>query len=74
MTTTGKWESVQYQELPALLLNELQKQHQEIQRQNVRIAEQENETRAFEARAAALERLLQGQRRSARVLAHRNVN
>ncbi len=55
----GQVESVQYQELPALLLNELQKQRQAIERQNARIAEQENEIRAYEARTAALEKLLQ---------------
>ncbi|MBV9222644.1 MAG: hypothetical protein JOY85_01355, partial [Acidobacteriaceae bacterium] len=42
-------ESVQYQQLPAMLLNELQKQHQIIERQ-------EQEIQALESRLAALER------------------
>jgi len=44
----GQIESVQYQQLPAMLLNELQKQHQTIERQ-------EREIQALESRLAALE-------------------
>ncbi len=44
----GQIESVQYQQLPAMLLNELQKQHQTIKRQ-------EREIQALELRLAALE-------------------
>ena len=45
----GQIESVQYQQLPAMLLNELQKQHQIIERQ-------EQEIQALESHLAALER------------------
>lgn len=44
----GRIESVQYQQLPAMLLNELQKQHQII-------ARQEREIQALESRLAVLE-------------------
>ncbi len=44
----GQLESVQYQQLPAMLLNELQKQHRMIERQ-------EQEIQALKSRLAALE-------------------
>ena len=51
----GQIESVQYAKLPAMLLNELQKQYQKIQEQH-REAEQQKETiKKLEARLAALE-------------------
>jgi len=51
----GQVESVQYAKLPAMLLNELQKQYQRIQEQH-REAEQQKETiKKLEARLAALE-------------------
>jgi len=51
----GQIQSIQYQKLPAMLLNELQKQQRQIQEQN-RNAEQQKETiRKLEARLAALE-------------------
>jgi hypothetical protein len=51
----GQIESVQYAKLPAMLLNELQKQYQQIQEQH-REAEQQKETiKKLEARLAALE-------------------
>jgi hypothetical protein len=58
----GQVETVQYAKLPAMLLNELQKQYQQIQEQHrnaeqqARHAEQQDETiRKLEARLAALE-------------------
>jgi hypothetical protein len=61
----GKVETVQYQKLTPMLLNELQKQHQEmedqretIRLQKERIAQQADEVRRVEARLAALEALL----------------
>jgi hypothetical protein len=58
----GRIESVQYYELPALLINELQKQHrivnaqeQQIQAAREEIARQRNQIRSFEDRLTALE-------------------
>lgn len=48
---TGRVESVAYPELPALLLNELQKQHAAIRAQQAEIA-------ARDARVSEFERLL----------------
>jgi hypothetical protein len=47
----GQPQSVQYQQLPALLLNEFQKQHRKVEAQ-------EHEIRELEARIAELERAL----------------
>jgi len=56
----GQVESVQYAKLPAMLLNELQKQYREIQEQS-RNAEQQRETiKKLETRLAALEAQLTG--------------
>lgn len=51
----GQPESLQYHELPALLLNELQKQHRVITEQQSEIARQRQELKALQARMAALE-------------------
>lgn len=63
----GQIETVQYQKLTPMLLNELQKQHQEMEEQREtirlqkeRIAQQEEENQRVEARLAALEALLSG--------------
>ena len=63
----GQIETVQYQKLAPMLLNELQKQHQEMEEQREtirlqkeRIAQQEEENQRVEARLAALETLLSG--------------
>lgn len=56
----GQVESVKYHELPALLLNEVQKQRRTIEQQESRIAEQEKQIRAFEVRLAELEKALAG--------------
>jgi len=68
----GQVETVQYQKLTPMLLNELQKQHQEmdeqketIRLQKERIAEQELQNQRVEARLAALESLLSGKTPSA---------
>jgi hypothetical protein len=47
--------AVAYQELPALLLNELQKQRRTIDRQNAQIAEQEQQLQKLAERLAKLE-------------------
>lgn len=64
---TGQFETVQYQKLTPMLLNELQKQHREmkeqkhaIRLQKERIAQQEEENHRVQARVAALEALLSG--------------
>lgn len=49
-------ESVQYHELPVLLLNELQKQHRIIEKQQREIDSEEALVRSLEARLAALEK------------------
>jgi hypothetical protein len=58
----GQVETVQYSKLPAMLLNELQKQyqqiqeqHEQIQQQNRRAQEQDDKIGKLEARLAALE-------------------
>ena len=59
----GQVESVQYHQLPALLLNEVQKEHRTIERQQEQIQE-------LEARIALLERLLQTSPESKDTAAH----
>ena len=63
-SSSGEVETVLYHEMPAMLLNELQKQQREIeelkleheaQKQNATIAEQREHIRLLEARLAALE-------------------
>ncbi len=63
----GKIETVQYQKLTPMLLNELQKQHRELEQQaetirvqQKRIAQQEEEDQKMGARLAALEALVSG--------------
>jgi hypothetical protein len=51
----GQAESLQYHELPALLLNELQKQHQTIAEQESKIKQQQEQMRELQERVAALE-------------------
>jgi hypothetical protein len=51
----GQVETVQYSKLPAMLLNELQKEHQQIQEQRRNTEQQEDTIRKLEARLAALE-------------------
>jgi len=51
----GQVESVQYAKLPAMLLNEIQKQYQQIQEQHREAEEQKETIRKLEARLAALE-------------------
>jgi hypothetical protein len=56
----GQIETVKYQLLPAMLLNEAQKQHQHAQQQDETIQQQHDEILKLEARLAALEALLSG--------------
>jgi hypothetical protein len=51
----GQIESVQYSKLPAMLLNELQKQHRHAEQQDRRAGQQDETIRKLEARLAALE-------------------
>ncbi len=51
----GQIQSVQYQQLPALLLNEVQKQHRTIEQQEMELGRQKEEMRALETRIAAME-------------------
>jgi trimeric autotransporter adhesin len=51
----GQAQSLQYHELPALLLNELQKQHQIIAKQESKIKQQQEQMRELQERIAALE-------------------
>jgi uncharacterized coiled-coil DUF342 family protein len=51
----GEIETVQYHQLPALLLNELQKQHRVIEQQQKEIEMEREERRSFLNRIAALE-------------------
>jgi hypothetical protein len=55
----GEIETVQYQKLNTMLLNEVQKQHQEARQQRRRIEEQQDELRALKARLADLEGTLE---------------
>jgi hypothetical protein len=54
----GQVETVQYQKLTPMLLNELQKQHTEIQRQTEQLDDQARTIRLLESRLAALEALI----------------
>lgn len=54
----GQIESVQYHQLPALLLNELQKQHRTIEQQKLQLQEQQEALRSLEQRLAALQQAL----------------
>jgi hypothetical protein len=54
----GQIETVQYQKLPVLLLNELQKQSATIHTQAGELAEEREQNRKLEARLAALEALV----------------
>lgn len=54
----GEVESVQYHQLPALLLNEVQKEHGVIQEQRNEIGNQQEQIRSLETRITALESLL----------------
>jgi hypothetical protein len=56
----GQIETVKYQVLDPMLLNEVQKQNQHAQRQDETIRRQEEQIRGLEARLAALEGLLSG--------------
>jgi hypothetical protein len=63
----GRAHTVQYQMLPAMLLNEVQKQYQHAQQQDetirqqqAQILQQQEQNRKLEARLAALEGLLSG--------------
>ena len=51
----GQIESIQYQKLPAMLLNEVQKEHRNAQQQAHRIRQQDEMIKKLEARLAALE-------------------
>jgi len=56
----GQVETVQYQKLTPMLLNELQKQNQHEQQQDDTIKQQNEQIRKLEARLAAVEALLSG--------------
>jgi hypothetical protein len=71
--TDGKAVTVRYHELVPILLNEVQKQAQEIKRLNAKVAEDQAERASFEQRLSALERTLAARettttRRSPRLL------
>ncbi len=51
----GQIQSLEYQQLPALLLNEVQKQHRIIEQQENEIDRQKEHMRALESRIAAME-------------------
>ncbi len=53
----GQVDSIAYQELPSLLLNELQKENRTIQRQSRYIADQEERMHLLEKRISALEKV-----------------
>jgi hypothetical protein len=55
----GKIETVQYQKLNAMLLNEVQKQHREIEEQDWRAQKQQDEMEALKARLGELERTIE---------------
>ena len=54
----GQVESVQYHQLPALLLNEVQKQHRRIELQQTRIDEQTEIIKDMKVRISDLERMI----------------
>lgn len=54
----GQIESVQYHELPVLLLSELQKEHETIQKQRVEISAQKEELESLKERITLLEQLV----------------
>ena len=56
----GQVESVQYQKLTPMLLNELQKQYLENSQQTEQLRQQAETIRLLETRLAALEALLSG--------------
>ena len=56
----GQPDAVQYQMLPSMLLNEVQKQHQHAQQQDETIQQQQEVIRKLESRLSALEALLSG--------------
>lgn len=58
-TADGQVETVQYQKLTPMLLNEVQKQHDQIDRQAEQIRRQQDQNRQLADRLAALEALLQ---------------
>jgi endosialidase-like protein len=57
-SSSGEAETVLYHEMPAMLLNEFQKQHQTIEEQRMRIDEQQWQISVLKARFAALEEQL----------------
>lgn len=58
----GQVQSLQYQQLSPLLLNELQKQHRIIERQEKEIDRQKEAMRALDKRIAAMEALIEDDR------------
>jgi hypothetical protein len=56
----GQIETVKYQVLDSMLLNELQKEHQQVQQQTEEICSQTEEIRLLQTRLSALEQLLSG--------------
>jgi len=52
---TGKVKTVEYQKLPAMLLNELQKQHQVMQQQQEQMQQQQVVTDNLRERLSRLE-------------------
>ena len=52
---TGQAKTVEYQKLPAMLLNELQKQHQQIQEQKEQVQEQQARIQSLMERLTLLE-------------------
>ena len=59
----GQVHSLQYHELPALLLNELQKQHRAITEQQAEIKQQQEHLRELQKRIGALEAAIQQRER-----------
>ena len=55
---TGKVKTVEYQKLPAMLLNELQKQHQVMQQQQAQMQQQQGVTDNLRERLSRLEQVL----------------
>jgi len=55
---TGKVKTVEYQKLPAMLLNELQKQHQVVQQQQEQMQQQQVVTDNLRERLSRLEHVL----------------
>ena len=56
----GQIETVKYQVLDSMLLNEVQKRYQHAQQQDATIQQQQEQIRNLETRLAALEALLSG--------------